>query len=587
MPSAGSTVVRCALRLGLLVDNVSQDLEARPVQGPQNSWAYAVTGLSEPEIQTELDVLNQSLAGPSRIFISASNSRSVTVSGPPSGLKLAFQESETLRYSRYGALPVFNGLCHAPHIYTRAHAAEIINTPTTQSLNHKHRPIMPLLSTETGKTLNNSSCRQFHEDVVLDILTRPIRLDSITNGVLRQIGSPSQDEKVFMYAFFAAKNPFADLHAVLEKRMVTTNIDLLSRLKSFETGTLEPGHASDSPIAVVGMACRFPGGADDLEAFWELLEKGRDVHTKIPSDRFDVDSHYDPTGKMFNSTLTPYGCFIKEPGLFDTAFFNMSAREALETDPMHRLALVTAYEALERSGFVPDRTAASNVRRVGTFYGQASDDYREVNTAQDIGTYFIPGGCRAFAPGRISHFFGFWGPSFSCDTACSSSLATIQQACTSLWAGDADTIVAGGLNVLTNPDAFAGLGRGHFLSATGNCKTWDNGADGYCRADGVGSIVLKRLEDTQADNDNILGVILATKTNHSAEAVSITHPHAGAQSELFTKILNRASVDPLDVNYVEFHGTGTQAGDATEMESVLNIFAPRKSYFLGPFTTIA
>jgi monodictyphenone polyketide synthase len=324
------------------------------------------------------------------------------------------------------------------------------------------------------------------------------------------------------------------------------------------------------------MACRYPGGVNDLESFWELLEKGHDVHAKIPPDRFDVDSHYDPTGKRINSTLTSYGCFIDEPGLFDASFFNMSAREALETDPMHRLALVTAYEALERAGYVPNRTPASNVKRVGSFYGQASDDYREVNTAQDIGTYFIPGGCRAFAPGRISYFFGFWGPSFSCDTACSSSLATVQQACTSLWAGDVDTVVAGGLNILTNPDAFAGLGRGHFLSSTGNCKTWDSNADGYCRADGVGSIVLKRLEDAEADNDNVLGVILAAATNHSGDAVSITHPHAGAQAELFTKVANRAGIDPLDVSYVEFHGTGTQAGDATEMESVLNVFAPSK-----------
>jgi acyl transferase domain-containing protein len=153
--------------------------------------------------------------------------------------------------------------------------------------------------------------------------------------------------------------------------------------------------------------------------------------------------------------------------------------------------------------------------------------------------------------------------------------ANIQAACTSLWSGDVDTVVAGGMNVLTNSDVFAGLSHGHFLSKTPNaCKTWDCDADGYCRADGIGSIVLKRLEDAEADNDNILGVILAAATNHSADAVSITHPHAGAQSYLYRQVMSRAGVDPLDVSFVEMHGTGTQAGDSVEIKSITDVFAP-------------
>lgn len=193
-----------------------------------------------------------------------------------------------------------------------------------------------------------------------------------------------------------------------------------------------------------------------------------------------------------------------------------------------------------------------------------------------VNTDYIPGGCRAFGPGRINYFFKFSGPSFSCDTACSSSLATIQAACTSLQNGDTDTVVAGGMNILTNSDPFSGLSNGHFLSKTPNaCKTWDREADGYCRADGIGSIVMKRLEDAQADNDNILGVILASATNHSAEAISITHPHAGAQSDLYRKVMSEAGIDPLDVSYVEMHGTGTQAGDTVEIKSITDIFAPK------------
>lgn len=131
------------------------------------------------------------------------------------------------------------------------------------------------------------------------------------------------------------------------------------------------------------------------------------------------------------------------------------------------------------------------------------------------------------------------------------------------------------MNILTNSDGFAGLSHGHFLSKTPNaCKTWDSEADGYVRADGIGSLVMKRLEDAEADNDNILGVILSAATNHSAEAVSITHPHAGAQSELYRRVMSRAGVDPFDVSYVEMHGTGTQAGDLTEIKSITDVFAP-------------
>ena len=160
------------------------------------------------------------------------------------------------------------------------------------------------------------------------------------------------------------------------------------------------------------------------------------------------------------------------------------------------------------------------------------------------------------------------------DTACSSSAAALQLACTSLWAGDCDTAVTGGLNVMTNSDIFSGLSRGQFLSKTGNCQTFDNDADGYCRGDGIGSLVIKRLDDAIADNDRILGVIVETETNHSANAISITHPHAPTQEDLFKKVMDDAGVDPHDVNYVEMHGTGTQAGDGTEMKSVTNVFAP-------------
>lgn len=241
---------------------------------------------------------------------------------------------------------------------------------------------------------------------------------------------------------------------------------------------------------------------------------------------------------------------------------------------MQRLALVTAYEALEMAGFVPNRTPSSNAKRVGTFFGQASDDYREVNANQNVSTYGIPGTERAFGNGRINYFFKFGGPSFNLDTACSSGLAAVHAACTSLWAGDSDLVIAGGLNIITNPDIYCMLTKGHFLSKTGQCKVWDKDADGYCRSDGIGSVVIKRLEDAVADNDSILATIVAGATNHSCDAISITHPHVENQKDNYRQVLFQGGVNPLEISHVELHGTGTQAGDAVESQSVLETFAP-------------
>ncbi|KAL1963600.1 hypothetical protein VTN77DRAFT_8045 [Rasamsonia byssochlamydoides] len=326
-------------------------------------------------------------------------------------------------------------------------------------------------------------------------------------------------------------------------------------------------------IAIVGMSGRFPE-AEDPAAFWNLLFQGLDVHKTVPPSRWDVSTHVDLTGKRKNTSRTPYGCWLNNPGLFDAKFFSISPREAPQVDPASRIALMTAYEAMEQAGMVPGATPSTKTDRVGVFYGVSSNDWMEINSAQNIDTYFIPGGCGAFVPGRINYCFKFTGPSCSVDTACSSSLSAIHIACNSLWQGDVDTAIAGGTNVLTNPAYTAGLDRGHFLSRTGNCKTFDDMADGYCRGEAIATVILKRLEDAVADHDPILGVILGVYTNHSAESESITRPHCDIQRAVFTKVLNDAGVSPYGVSYVEMHGTGTQAGDITEMNSVLQTFAP-------------
>ena len=432
-------------------------------------------------------------------------------------------------------------------------------------------PTVPLFSSFTGQPIPASTTFQLLETAVEEILRKTLNWNCVIEGACSEV------ERMRVAECSVLPAGPADVGGLMlglkncSNCIVSLDDSLWNSPAHKEASSQHSGKFADSRIAIVGMAGRFPNAANH-ELFWELLEKGTDTHKAIPKDRFD-EAHIDPTGRRKNTSHTPYGCFIDEPGLFDPRFFRMSPREATQTDPMHRLAILTAYEALEMSGYVPNRTPSTMLHRVGTFYGQTSDDWREIQEGQDIDTYFIPGGVRAFAPGRINYFFKFSGPSFSVDTACSSSFAALQLAVTSLRAGDCDTAVTGGMNVLTNPDIFSGLSRGQFLSKTGNCQTFDNDADGYCRGEAVASVILKRLEDAEADRDNVLGIILASVTNHSADAISITHPHAPTQEYLYKQLLNKAAMDANDVSYVEMHGTGTQAGDGTEMESVTNIFA--------------
>nr|QNT61260.1 polyketide synthase [Chrysosporium merdarium] len=575
LPMAGAEAVRMAIRLGTVMEETSRGLEAREPESTPESWAAAIADMDADTVQEELDAFNTSTHNPipSQIFISVVGIGSTVISGPPTKINQLFQVSGKLRYSNFTILPIYGGLGHAPHLYNKSHVAKVIETVTTKVANRPLVDTISIFSSADGRRISGDRALDAFTKVVSEVLLDTIRWQKVFDGVVGALSSA--EDAVFNVHYFNTSPLIEQLMTEVRSRLPASKIKTIDLVDcAVAAPNEETNRIADDRIAIVGMSCRFPGGANDTQLFWNLLEEGRDVHTKVPADRYDVETHTDPTGKTRNTSLTPFGCFVDQPGLFDAGFFNMSPREAAQTDPMARLGIVTAYEALEQSGFVQNRTAASKKERVGTFYGQACDDYREVNSAQEVDTYYITGGCRAFAPGRINYFFKFSGPSFSCDTACSSSLATIQIACTSLLHNEADTVVAGGMNVLTNVDPYAGLSRGHFLSKTGGCKTWDADADGYCRADGVGSIVMKRLADAEADNDNILGIILASATNHSADAVSITHPHAATQCELYRNVMGMAGVDPMDVGYVELHGTGTQAGDVTEITSVTGVFAP-------------
>lgn len=429
LPRAGADAVRLAFRMGIHVQGVSENLEARELSESPDTWAYVVYNVDPIAAKKELDTVHSREEKPEtgKIFVSAVSRTSVTISGPPAKLKTLFTKSEFFRGSKSIALPVYGGLCHAPHIYGPQDTQSIVHGSSLNTINSKSRVVLPVYSTSTGQPYPAKHAAELFECVVSELLMQAIYWDRVIDGVVDRARCTVASQAV-LYCF-GNSIPLNDLNTALKSSMPQLEVSIRSLLpwiSEVAPRDSTPRSTSESKLAIVGMSCRLPGGATNTEKFWKILEEGLDVSRQIPADRFDIDTHYDPTGKNLNKSMTQYGCFIDEPGMFDAPFFNMSPREAQVVDPQMRLALVTAYEALERAGYVGNRTASTRSERIGTYYGQAADDYREVNQGQEVSTYYIPGGCRAFGPGRINYFFKFAGPSYSVDTACSSGLAAIE-----------------------------------------------------------------------------------------------------------------------------------------------------------------
>lgn len=334
----------------------------------------------------------------------------------------------------------------------------------------------------------------------------------------------------------------------------TLQVDLPEAI--IREGRVESPHVdnlAEGRIAIVGMSGRFPR-AENLAEFWSLLEAGMAVHEEIPPSRFSIDDFHDPLESGKNTTSTKFGCFLQNPGLFDNWLFNISPKEAMQMDPLQRMLLMSTYEALQQAGYSPNATASTQSSRMATFFGQTTSDWNAINEQQGIETHYISGTNRAFAPGRINHFFELGGGSYSIDTACSASSTSMHLASNALLARECDTAIVGGGQLCTVPDMFAGLSSGGFLSATGACKTFADDADGYCRGEAVGVVVLKRLADAVRENDNVLAVVCGTARNSNGVHGSIVSPHQPAQEALFGKVLRQANIQPSEVDYVEVGG---------------------------------
>lgn len=344
---------------------------------------------------------------------------------------------------------------------------------------------------------------------------------------------------------------------------------LLARRLS-ETGLAAPTGAA--PIAIVGLGCRFPGGADSPEAFWALLENRVDAVSEVPADRWDVETLFDANPAAAGKVASRWGGFLSGIDRFDPYFFGIAPREASRMDPQQRLWLEVAWEAFEDAGLTMDALAGS---ATGVFLGlhSHSSDYfwLQLSDPAQMDAFTGPGNAHNIAAGRLAYLLDLRGPAITVDTACSSSLVAVHMACQSLRAGDCRTAIAGGVNAMLSPIWSIPLSRMQMLSPTGRCRAFDEAADGFVRGEGAGAVVLKRLNDAVADGDRVLAVIRGSALNQDGRTNGITAPNGLAQRALLRDALRNAGVRARDITHVETHGTGTALGDPIEFEALAEV----------------
>ncbi|KAK9783861.1 putative polyketide synthase [Seiridium cardinale] len=325
---------------------------------------------------------------------------------------------------------------------------------------------------------------------------------------------------------------------------------------------------NDESIAVVGMSIKV-AGADDLNEFSDLLRTGLSQHELIGDDRLMLDTLFregdkDPERKW-------YGNFVRDPGAFDHKFFKRSPRESSTMDPQQRLFLQAAYQAVEQSGYFNETTRSDtrrNKEHVGVYLGACSGDWEHHAACHTANAFTATGNLKSFIPGKVSHYFGWTGPSIAYDTACSASAVAIHTACRNLLSGECTAALAGGVAMMSNFLWFQNLAGASFLSPTGQCKPFDESADGYCRGEGIACVFLKKMSDALADGNPILGCIPSTAVYQNQNCTPLFVPNSPSLSQLFTDVVQNAKLSPQDISLVEAHGTGTPVGDPAEYESI-------------------
>ncbi len=335
----------------------------------------------------------------------------------------------------------------------------------------------------------------------------------------------------------------------------------------------------DEPIAIIGMACRYPGGGDTVDGFWEMLRDGRDTVIEVPPSRWDIDEYYNPDPAAVGTIYTRHGAFLPDIAGWDAEFFGLSPREALRMDPQHRLLMELAWEGLENAGTSPSRLAGSRTGVMVGFMDTGGSyvrlQFERQGAAAAADPYLGQGSSLSVAAGRISYHLNLNGPAITIDTACSSSLVAVHLAAQSLRRGDCDLALAAGATLNFHPVNFVQGCASSMLCPDGSCKTFDARANGYVMGEGGGVVVLEPLSKAIRNGRRIWAVLRGSAVNQDGRSNGLTAPSRGAQVDVIRRALAAARVAPADVDYVEAHGSGTQLGDAIELSALHDVFGDR------------
>lgn len=331
------------------------------------------------------------------------------------------------------------------------------------------------------------------------------------------------------------------------------------------------------PIAIIGAACRFPGGVTSMEDLWHMISRSKSALDEFPPKRFDASALYHPDPSRQGSLHMKRGFFLQEDvSLFDAPFFSITAKEAAGMDPMKRLLLEVGYECFENAGIPLIELAGS---QTGVYVGCMTNDYEMLSTrdTQDLPYNVATGVSEALTANRVSWFFDLRGPSMTIDTACSSSLSALHLACQSLRSGETRMGLVAGVNLILYPNYYKQMAAIYTLSPEGICHAFDRRANGYGRGEGIGALIVKRLKDALADGDTIRAVIRGTGISSDGKTIGITKPSSEAQADLIRKVYENAGLSYGDTAFVETHGTGTPVGDPIELEAIGMTFGKERT----------
>lgn len=401
----------------------------------------------------------------------------------------------------------------------------------------------PLRSNKDGSPVAQS----LTAELIRTILATRCEWYTVVNMIADEfVRSPRDSHKILSFGIgdCLTMSPFH------RRQLKCTKVDvqrfLAEHALSNTSGQPIPPHA----VAIVGVSCRFPG-ANDFEQFWELISQGIDTHQELSTDRFDLPGSFRAAqSASFMKGRKFWGNFLDDVRSADREFFGYNAKEMLHMDPQQRLLLELAHEALESGGLYGRQGENTLGSDVGCFIGGSYADYVDNTSSHAATAYNSTGTLRTFLSGRLSYKFGWHGPCEVLDTACSSSLVAINRAYTAIQYGECSAAICGGINVMSSLNNYLDLARTGFLSPSGQCKPFDQSADGYCRSEGGGLIILKPYARAVADGDMIYSVMRGTSTNHGSSSSSITTPDTKYQVDLYRRVLKISELKSHDISYV-------------------------------------